>query len=315
MNAPPTATVVVVSRDRWSLAPTTLDLLLARTDPRHPVVVVDGRAPRSVAATFDRLAASGRVRVVRRNRFLASNEARNIGADGVTTEWVAFVENDAVLSDGWLEALLEVGEHRGAASVYPTYLEQRKRGLFVHGVGADLEVGGPPGSRHLRERQFHLGRPWDEVAGELTSAARVQGEPHAFVIRRGVLEQMGGLDEGLLSWFDHTDLALHHLRLGVESWFVPDATCLYLSPPPVALRDLSSFMLRWGGDWYERSLDRLCDAWGLDRHDVEWDHHARYRTDVRRTVPTPWRRVNAAFDHASVPAERVVAARWRSLAG
>src|SRR5437899_11816887 len=142
MAAAPTATVIVVSRDRWSLAPATLDLLLARTDPQYPVIVVDGRAPRPVAAAFDRLAASGRIHIARRGRYLASNEARNVGADGVRTEWVAFVENDAVLSDGWLDQLLGVGEARGAASVYPAYLEQGRNGPIVHGIGADLEVGG-----------------------------------------------------------------------------------------------------------------------------------------------------------------------------
>jgi GT2 family glycosyltransferase len=306
MSYEPTATVIVVSRDRWSLAPATLDLLLARTDPRHPVVVVDGRAPRRVAAAFDRLAASGRIRVARRTRYLASNEARNIGADDARTEWVAFVENDAVLSDGWLDNLLEVGEARGAASVYPAYLEQRPDGPIVHGIGADLEVGGPPGAHYLREHQPHLGRPWHEVAKEVASVERVQAEPHALAIRREVLEQMGGLDEALRSWFDHTDLALHHQRLGAAAWFVPEVTCLYLTPPPVALPDLPSFLLRWSGDWYERSLDRLCEVWGLDRHDSEWNHHAWYRTSVRRGVLTRWSRVNAAIDHATVPAERLV---------
>jgi GT2 family glycosyltransferase len=310
MAAGLTATVIVVSRDRWSLAPRTLDLLLARTDPRHPIVVVDGRAPRTVAAGFDRLAASGRIRVARRDRFLASNEARNVGADGARTEWIAFVENDAVLSDGWLDALLEAGEARGAASVYPAYLERGRNGPTVHGLGADLDVAGPVGARHLREHQLHLGRAWRDVATEVAPAARVQAEPHAIAIRREVLEQMGGLDEAILSWFDHTDLALHHQRLGAVSWFVPDVTCLYLAPPPVAYNDLANFLLRWGGDWFDRSLDHLCEVWGLDRHDSEWDMHARYRTSVRRNVLTGWSRLNAVIDRAVVPVERFVAHRW-----
>ena len=95
----------------------TLDLLLTRTDPRHPVVVVDGRAPQPIAAVFDRLAASGRVRVVRRGDYLAGNEARNMGLGEARTEWITFVENDTVLSDGWLERLLTVGERRNAARV------------------------------------------------------------------------------------------------------------------------------------------------------------------------------------------------------
>ncbi len=309
MATTPPATVVVVPRDRWAQAPATLDLLLARTDRRHDVVVVDARAPRRVAAAFDRCAASGRIRVVRRNRYLAANEARNLGADGARTEWIAFVENDVVLSDGWLESLLAVGEARGAASAYPVYLLDSQNGELVHGLGAELEVGVTDGVRYIRERQHDLDRPWREVAAEIEPVERVQSEFHAVAVRRELLERMGGLDEGLLSWFDHTDLALHHHRLGAAAWLVPEATCRYLAPPPVSLTDLPSFLLRWSEDWYERSLDRLCSAWDLDRSDSEWAMHARYRTNVRRSVLTRWSRVNAAIDRAAVPAERLVE-RW-----
>src|SRR5262249_5504457 len=129
MGAKPTATVVVTARDRWAQAPATLDSLLAHTDPRHPVVVVDARAPRRVAAAFDTVARSGRVRVVRRRRHLAGNEARNLGADGAATEWIAFVENDSVLSDGWLDALIAAGESKDAASAYPVFLQPSAGGL------------------------------------------------------------------------------------------------------------------------------------------------------------------------------------------
>ncbi|MEX1008552.1 MAG: glycosyltransferase [Acidimicrobiia bacterium] len=312
MATTPPTTVVVVARDRWAQTPTTLDLLLARTDQRHDVVVVDARAPRPVAAILDRYAASGRIRVVRRSRHLAANEARNLGADGAHTEWIAFVENDVVLDDGWLDTLLAVGEARGAVSVYPAYLQDGRSGQFVHGLGADLEVSiGEDGVRHVRERQHHLNRLWHEVATELEPVERIQSEFHAVAIRRELLERIGGLDEELLSWFDHTDLALHHQRLGAAAWFVPEVTCTYIVPASVSPTDLPSFLLRWSGVWYERSLDRLCRAWGLDRDDPEWAAHARYRTSVRRSVLTRWPRVNAVIDRAAVPAERLVAS-WNA---
>src|SRR6476469_816067 len=115
MPREPIATVVVVCRDRWSLAAETLHTLLVRTDARHPVVVVDARAPRAIGAAFDRLAAVGRIHVARWPRFLSGNEARNLGAEGVQTEWIAFVENDVVPSDGWLDALLALGVRTSAA--------------------------------------------------------------------------------------------------------------------------------------------------------------------------------------------------------
>src|SRR5690349_14066783 len=159
------ATVVVTARDRWSHAPATLDRLLAVTDARHDVVVVDARAPRRIAAEFDRRAASGRVRVARRDRHLAANQARNVGADGVRTEWIAFLENDVELSDGWLDRLIEVAESKGAASAYPAFIQDGRQGTFVHGLGADLEIctsGATGGLRRIRERQYDLNRPWSE---------------------------------------------------------------------------------------------------------------------------------------------------------
>jgi hypothetical protein len=181
---------------------------------------------------------------------------------------------------------------------------------LVHGLGADLELGGPDGRRVLSEQQHDLGRPWPDVVDRLEPVARVQGEPHALVVRREFLDAMGGFDEGLLGWFDHTDVALHHLRLGGESWFVPEVTCLYRQPPPVAVADLPSFSLRWGHDWFERSLQHLCTTWGLDRQSPEWAVHDRYRTFVRRAVLTPWRRVNAVVDRAVAPLDHIVAQRW-----
>ena len=309
MTPDPTATIVVVRRDRWSRALESLHALLAHTDPRHPVVVVDARAPRAVGAAFDRLAAVGRIRVVRRPGFLPGNEARNLGADGVRTDWVAFLENDVIVSDGWLDALLAVGERVGAASAYPAYLDTAGPVPRVHGLGADLEITGPEGARLLRERQHEGARPWSELAGTLEPVSRVQGEPHAIVMRREFLDAMGGFDEGLLGWFDHTDVALHHLRLGAESWVVPHVTCVYHQPPPVSVLDLPTVSLRWGRDWFERSLRHLCATGGFALEQDEWAVHDGYRTAVRRGLLTPWRRVNALVDRAAAPLDRVVA-RW-----
>jgi hypothetical protein len=312
MAVSPKATVVVVARDRWAQAPGTLHDLLERTSPEYPVVVVDGDAPRAVATAFDRAAASGRIHLTRRDRFLASNEARNVGADGARTEWLAFVENDTVMSDGWLDALIAAGEAHDAVTVYPAFLQERRGRMTVHGLGAELEVKGPEGARLIREAQHHSGAVWEEICAGLEPVERVQPEPHAIVIRREFLEHIGGFDEGLLSWFDHTDLALHHLRHGAAAWFVPSVTCTYAPPPPVSMSDIGTFLLRWGPSWYERSLERLCAAWGLDRHDSEWDMHAAYSVHVRRCVPSKWYKLNALMDRAAVPMERLVARRWET---
>ena len=109
----------------------------------------------------------------------------------------------------------------------------------------------------------------------------MQSEFHAVVVRRELLECMGGLDEGLLSWFDHTDLALHHQRLGAAAWLVPDVTCRVPRAPAGFVREICRVSSCAGAeDWYERSLDRLCNAWDLDRTD------SRVGDATRDTAPT-----------------------------
>jgi GT2 family glycosyltransferase len=304
------ATVVVTCRDRWSLAASTLDHLLSRTDGRHPVVVVEAKAPKPVAAHFARLEAAGRIRVARRDRHVPGNEARNIGIDGARTEWIAIVENDCLMSEGWLERLLAVAESRDAASAFPAYLTDGPAGPIVHGVGADLEIDGPPGNERVLELHHDLDRRWFEVAREIGPMERVQSEPHALLVRRSLLDEIGGFDEGLWSWLDHVDLALHHRRLGAASWLVPDATCTYLEPPPIARSDLAMFLLRWSEKWLLRSLDHLCATWGLDRTDPVWAYHGAYRTLVRRRSLAPFSKVAGLVDRMVVPAEQLDV--WRA---
>lgn len=315
MRAAPDVTIVVVARDRWSLAPAHVNDLLARTDASVRCVLIDGDAPPAVATVFDRVARTGRAAVVRRNRFLASNEARNLGADGIRTEWIAFVENDATVSDGWLERLVAFGEARDATVVYPAFLQVEGGEPLIHGLGAELVCSGPPGSQRLREVQHHGGQRWRDVSPTLQPVERLQAEPHAFVLRRSLLESMGGFDEAFLSWYDHTDLALHMQRLGGTAWLVPDVTCTYRPPPPVAPSDFVTMALRWGRAWRQASIQRLCTVWGLDRDDPMWERRDNYRRAIHTRVPTPWTFFNQVLSHAVRPIEWAVARSWAKEAG
>lgn len=315
MASTPAATVIVNSRDRWTHAPETLELLVERTHARHRIVVEDGAAPPQVATAFDRIAAAsdGRVRISRHDRYLGSNEARLAGMAYVDTDWVAFVENDCVLDEGWLDTLIAVAERHDAASAFPLYLERSADGPVVHGTGADLEVSGPPGRQRIRQHAPYMQRPLAEVAeipGALVAGPRIQAEPHTVVIRRAVLDEMGGPDPELLGWFEHVDLALHHLRLGVESWFVPEVHCLYLPAERLERGEVSTFLLRWGRPWFDHSLARMCEAWGLDPDDEMWPKHGRYRTEVRRSVMTGDRRIDRVLDRAVLPVEWVLNRKW-----
>ena len=300
----PDATVIVVARDRWTATPTRVRRLIDTTGTRPVVVVAAGARPSVVRELAQSIGddAGDRVEIVANDAFLPGNEARNIGAARATGEWLAFVENDVVMSDGWIDALLERGVATGADVVFPAFLVPGADGPVVHGLGCEIEVDGPPGVQRLRETQHHIGRRWDDVEAEVGETERVQSEPHCFVMRRSLYDDLGGLDPGLLGWFDHTDLALHVRARGARGLLVPQATCLY-DPPRLALNDMPTFAKRWGVPWYEASLRHLCSTWGLDPLDDGWRGHASYRAAIRRSVPTPWPRLNGLLARVSAPLE------------
>ncbi|MFN8024906.1 MAG: hypothetical protein U0W40_00700 [Acidimicrobiia bacterium] len=231
-------------------------------------------------------------------------------AGGTSTEWLAFVENDVMLDDGWLDTLLDRAEATGADVVYPAYLQDTATGPKVHGLGAEIELTGAAGARRIGELQHELGRPWAEVAPTVDEADRPQSEPHCFVMRRALYDDLGGLDEELLGWFDHVDLGLHVLELGVRSRMVPTVTCTYVPPPPLARVDWRSFATRWGRPWYDASRARLCATWGLDPNAPGWAPHANYRHFVRASVPTRSRRVNRVLARVTAPLEVVSRRGW-----
>ena len=68
-------------------------------------------------------AREARFTLVRRDDYLSPNDARNLGFACVDTPYVAFVDNNAVVGDGWLDDLLECARTTSAAFVSPVYCE------------------------------------------------------------------------------------------------------------------------------------------------------------------------------------------------
>src|SRR5438552_13022687 len=101
-----TASVVIPTRNRRA----TLEALLARIAPQAAtagaeVVVVDNGSTDGTREALAGLEAEGRLRVVMEPEPGVSR-ARNAGARAALGEVIAFVDDDALPSDGWLAALL-----------------------------------------------------------------------------------------------------------------------------------------------------------------------------------------------------------------
>jgi len=85
------------------------------------------------------------------------------------------------------------------------------------------------------------------------------------LLKRDVLENIGGLDEQMRSVHEHIDLALELRRTNQKIFFEPKALATYIPPQEIPCFDLPYFEIRWCEEWAGPSVDHFRQKWGYDR--------------------------------------------------
>lgn len=265
----PELTIVVVPRERFSVAELSLRTLLAATPPPFRLVYVDAGSPPPVRRAIEGLSRQRGFELLRHDGFLSPNEARNLGLRAASGRYVVFVDNDVLVSEGWLDALLDCAEQTGGGIVGPLYLHGHPSRGKIHMAGGDARIEERDGRRVLREsHRLSVGRV-SEVGPSLRREPTEAAEFHCMLVRRSLFDRIGPLDEGLLSLHEHVDLCLLARQAGASVWFEPRSVVAYVLPPPVRASDLGYYVLRWSRDWNRRSVRRLAAKWRLDEGDEE----------------------------------------------
>lgn len=260
----PEVTIVVVPRERFNMALPSLESVYAHTSTPFDLVYVDGNSPGPVQKALEAQAAQRGFHLIRADRYLSPNQARNLSLAHVRTPYVCFIDNDLLVTDGWLDTLLDCAEETGAWVVGPLYLEGDPADRIIHMAGGDIELSGEAGQRRFATTHRLQGSPMDVLDEPLAREAVGFVEFHCVLARRDVFEHLGPLDERLYSTREHLDLCLEVEAAGGEVWFEPASIVTYSTPPPVALRDIPYFWMRWSEAWNTTSLDHFTAKHGID---------------------------------------------------
>ena len=260
----PQATIVVVARERFSLARRSLESIYEDTKFPFKLVYVDGGSPTSIKRYLETKASEKGFQLIRADHYLSPNQARNLGLRQVKSKYVVFIENDVLVSSGWLEALVRCAQETGAWVVGPLYLMGEPKEQIIHMAGGVSHIKQENGKRMLYEKDYFPGMRLSDVPVPLQRKQCELVEFHCMLVRTEVFDQIGPLDENLLSVREHDDLCLVIREKGGSVYLEPNSVVSYVHPPPLALSDFSYFTLRWSEKWIKASLQHFHKKWNLD---------------------------------------------------
>jgi GT2 family glycosyltransferase len=260
----PLVTVVVVPRERFSCAQRSLESIYEHTKVPFHLVYVDGNSPKTVRRYLQSAAQSKGFELIRTECYLHPNQARNLGLAKVATSYVVFIDNDVIVSPGWLEALVDCAEATGASVVGPLMCQHDPVHQEIHFAGGESHIWMDKTGRYrLREKMFCQGQAVAEMRHQLRRQPTELAEFHCVLVRTAIFAQIGGLDEAMLNTKEHLDFCMSVAQAGGIIYFEPAALVTYVPGPPLEWSDLHYYMLRWSDAWTLASLHRLRDKWGL----------------------------------------------------
>ncbi len=287
----PKVTVVVVPRERFSCAQISLNSIYQNTQIPFELIYIDGNSPAPVKQYLQQQSEVRGFELIRTEQYLVPHYARNIGWERAKTPYVVFVDNDVIVTPGWLESLVKCTEETGAWAVAPLYLEGRLEDKRVHMAGAVQYIQEEEGRRTFHNHHICRGYQLEKAQAQLKMDKIDSGEFHVMFVQTQVKDRIGLFDEELKSLMDHEDFSLQIYRAGGSIYLQPESVVTYAVDRPFTWSDLPFTLIRWSPDWNRSSVEHFRAKWNIDKDDKHLDRMIRVGDSLRlRPIKSlfPW---------------------------
>jgi GT2 family glycosyltransferase len=219
------------------------------------------------------------------------NEARNLGVARTSSELVVIADNDIEYEPGWFEALEEHAVANRSDAVAPLICIGPPTATIIHHAGGILRAERLDGTIRLTEAHRLMDVPLADVDA-LPEVANHVCEFHCMLMRRSLLDDMGGLDERLITR-EQVDFAMRALVLGAKVTFAETSVVTYMARDDFDPIDLRYHLFRWADRFVVESLDAFEETWGvtLDRDMYRYAWAAKHRARGAETTYPRLRRI------------------------
>jgi GT2 family glycosyltransferase len=265
----PRATIVMTARERHTLAEASIESIVDATRLPYRLMYLDVQSPDGLRAVLERRAGEWGLEVVRFDEPLWPHEARDRVVGSIDTDYVVFIDNDVLVEEGWLDALVTCADETGAGIVGPLYLwGDGVHPAKIHMAGGKFtEEFTERGQRHLVDVRLLSEKDPNEVASALRRAPCDFLEYHCTLIRTDLVRDGTLLDGSIRCVHEHVDTALSVRQRGFPIFFEPASRVTYLGLADYTLGELDFFRWRWSVEEAERNIVALSSKWNIANED------------------------------------------------
>ena len=283
--ASPRATVAFVPREVFCTTRRSLETLYERTREPFDLVCIDGGSPpRRAAVPRTSRPAARQFTLVRTDGYVTPNQARNLAVRHVRTPYVVFVDNDVLVTEGWLDAAGATAPTRPA----PGSSARCTTSSCLKAAACTWSAASAASSSTTAASACTTNATTTPTSCAPTSPSRSPAceteliEFHTVLVSMQAFRELGPLDEGLLCNAEHGDLCLTVRNAGHSVYLEPAAQITYAPPKRLEPDDEAFFLLRWSEAWAAATHRRIDEKWNLTRGNRETKRARRWVADHRR---------------------------------
>lgn len=261
----PLVTVVVMFRERYSCASRSLRSILEHRDYPLALHYFDSQSPASFRKQLDDAEARGELKIFTANSG-TPNQQRNQALKTVETKYVCFIDNDVLVTKGWIETLVSTAERTAAGIVFPLYLMGEFSDDRIHMAGGKNHIKLHEGVSEYKEEHLLSNATTSQVRGKLRGGDSDFGEFHCMLLSMQMLREVGPLDENFLQVNEHIDIAMLARQANYRVIFEPRSAVSYAhasSQSPYWLCDIEPFQRRWSHEVAAQDVAYLSSKWNL----------------------------------------------------
>lgn len=235
----PLVSIIVLTWNRKTDAVECVHSVLNVTYPYYEIIVIDNHSTDGTPDAIEELFPE--VKLIRNQADLMAGGGRNVGIEHAKGDLLFFVDGDNIVHPEIVTELIGViSSDKRIGIVGPKmYFWKEPRRIWFAGAEIDLRTSRTHyiGSNELDEGQH------DQI--------RETGHfPNAFMVRREVIDQIGGFDaETYQMFYEESDLCERARRAGFRVVFVPSAKTWHKIPLP---REFKAFRRGVGTDEKKR---------------------------------------------------------------